>query len=72
MNRRDMFKGLAIVPLSALMPLEGSVPKRSGTEFVCELSGDMSNRIVGMQEFQGRLIVACEDGKIFDITDRNL
>lgn len=70
MKRRDMLKGLAIVPVANLIPLEGSVPERE-PQFKCEQSIDVGHRIVGLQEFQGRLIVACENGKIFDITERN-
>ena len=71
MNRREMLSGLAITPLATLMPLEGSVPKRE-VMFECMQFVDLGHRIVGFQEFQGRLFVACENGKIFDITEREI
>lgn len=70
MKRRDILKGMAIVPVANMIPLEGSVPDRKSS-FKCEQSVDIGHRIVGVHEFHGRLIVACENGKIFDITDRN-
>lgn len=70
MNRRDVLKGIAVTPMVNLIPLEGSVKKRE-SQFVCQQSVDIGNRIVGLHEFRGRLIVACENGKIFDITERN-